>query len=164
MKKYKWGNGSALVVEDDTSTRKVLSRMLKDYGLNAAEAGNGQIALDEIEKQSSGVIFLDLMMPVMDGFEFLEELRKSLEGRAIPIMVITLKELTYSDRLRLNGGVEKLIEKNLSTRMVFSKKFAIFWNPTHLDSLLRKHLPNPGIFYNFPVGFESKNKPTGLRL
>jgi hypothetical protein len=48
--------------------------------------------------------------------------------------------------------------------MDFSMKFAIFWNPTHLDSLLRKHLPNPGISYNFPVGFESKNKPTGLRL
>ena len=122
MKKYKWDNGSALVVEDATSTRKVLSRMLKDYGLNVAEAGNGQIALDETEKQSPGVIFLDLMMPVMDGFEFLEELRKSPEGRAIPIMVITLKELTYSDRLRLNGGVEKLIEKKSLDQNGFLKE------------------------------------------
>ena len=122
MKKYKWDNGSALVVKDDTSTRKVLSRMLKDYGLNVAEVGNGQIALDEIEKQSPGVIFLDLMMPVMDGFEFLEELRKSPEGRAIPIMVITSKELTYSDRLRLNGGFEKLIEKKSLDQNGFLKE------------------------------------------
>ena len=96
--------------------------MLKDYGLNVAEVGNGQIALDEIEKQSPGVIFLDLMMPVMDGFEFLEELRKSPEGQAIPIMVITLKELTYSDRLILNGGVEKLIEKKSLDQNGFLKE------------------------------------------
>ena len=61
-------------------------------------------------------------MPVMDGFEFLEELRKSPEGRAIPIMVITLKELTYSDRLRLNGGVEKLIEKKTLDQNGFLKE------------------------------------------
>ena len=62
------------------------------------------------------------MMPVMDGFEFLEELRKSPEGRAIPIMVITLKELTYSDQLRLNGGVEKLIEKKSLDQNGFLKE------------------------------------------
>ncbi len=111
MKKYKWDSGSALVVEDDTSTRKMLSRMLEDYGLHVAEAGNGKIALERVQEKSPGVIFLDLMMPVMDGFEFIEELRKSPEGRAIPIVVITSKELTHADRLRLNGGVEKLIEK-----------------------------------------------------
>jgi CheY-like chemotaxis protein len=51
------------------------------------------------------------MMPVMDGFEFIEELRKTPEWRSIPIVVITSKELTQADRLRLNGGVQKLIEK-----------------------------------------------------
>ncbi len=122
MKKYKWDSGSALVVEDDSGTRKMLSRMLEDYGLNVAEAGNGQIALDEVQKQSPGVIFLDLMMPIMDGFEFLEELRKSPEGRAIPIVVITSKELTHADRLRLNGGVEKLIEKKTLDQNGFLKE------------------------------------------
>ena len=50
-------------------------------------------------------------MPVMNGFEFIEELRKTPEWRTIPIVVITAKDLTHADRLRLNGGVEKLIEK-----------------------------------------------------
>ncbi len=111
MKKYKWDSGSALVVEDDSSTRKVLCRMLEDYGLNVAEAGNGQIALERVQEKPPGVIFLDLMMPVMDGFEFIEELRKTPKWRSIPIVVITSKELTHADRIRLNGGVEKLIEK-----------------------------------------------------
>ncbi|MBT5867436.1 MAG: response regulator [Nitrospinaceae bacterium] len=111
LKKYKWDSGSALIVEDDTSTRKVLRRMLEDYGLNVAEAQDGQIALERVQEKFPGVIFLDLMMPVMDGFEFIEELRKTPKWRTIPIVVITSKELTQADRLRLNGGVEKLIEK-----------------------------------------------------
>ena len=111
MKKYKWDSGSALVVEDDTSARKMLCRMLEDYGLKVAEAGNGKIALERVQEKSPGVIFLDLMMPVMDGFEFIEEFRKNPEWRSIPIVVITSKELTHADRIRLNGGVEKLIEK-----------------------------------------------------
>lgn len=111
MKRYKWDSGSALVVEDDSGTRKLLRKMLEDYGLSVAEAGNGRIALEHVQKKSPGVIFLDLMMPVMDGFEFLEELRKTPDWRSIPIVVITAKELTHEDHLRLNGGVEKLIEK-----------------------------------------------------
>ena len=96
--------------------------MLKDYGLNVAEGGNGQIALDEVKKQSSGVIFLDLMMPVMDGLKFLEELIKSPEGRAIPIMVINSKEITHDDRLLLNGGIEKLTQKKCLDQNGFLKE------------------------------------------
>jgi len=51
------------------------------------------------------------MMPEMDGFEFIEELKKNPEHRPIPIVVVTSKNLTQADRLRLNGGVAKLIEK-----------------------------------------------------
>jgi CheY-like chemotaxis protein/nitrogen-specific signal transduction histidine kinase len=111
MKKYKWDSGSALVVEDDAGTRKMLCKMLEDYGLNVAEAENGKTAIERVQEKSPGVIFLDLMMPVMDGFQFIEEVRKTPEWRSIPIVVITSKELTHADRLRLNGGVEKLIEK-----------------------------------------------------
>ena len=68
------------MVEDETDTRKVLHKILNDYGLIVTEAGNGQIALDEVKKQSLGVIFLDLMMLIMDGFKFLDELRIIPEG------------------------------------------------------------------------------------
>ena len=78
--------------------------------------------LIEVKKQSPGVIFLDLMMPVMDGLKFLEELIKSPEGRAIPIMVITSKEITHADRLLLNGGIEKLIENKFLDQNGFLKE------------------------------------------
>ena len=111
MKKYRWDSGSALVVEDDPGTRKLLCSMLEEYGLNVQEAGNGKIALERVQEKLPGVIFLDLMMPEMDGFEFIEELKKNPEHRPIPIVVVTSKDLTQADRVRLNGGVAKLIEK-----------------------------------------------------
>jgi len=111
MKKYRWDSGSALVVEDDIGTRKLLCSMLEEYGLNIQEAENGKVALERVQEKSPGVIFLDLMMPEMDGFEFIEELKKNPEHRPIPIVVVTSKDLTSADRLRLNGGIEKLIEK-----------------------------------------------------
>ena len=51
------------------------------------------------------------MMPEMDGFEFLEEMRRNAEWRDIPVVVVTAKDLTDADRLRLNGGVERMIQK-----------------------------------------------------
>ena len=57
------------------------------------------------------MILLDLMMPEMDGFEFLDELRRRPEWRHIPVVVITSKDLTEEDRRRLNGGVARIIQK-----------------------------------------------------
>lgn len=62
------------------------------------------------------MILLDLMMPEMDGFEFVEELRKQEEWRSIPIVVVTAKDLTEVDRLRLNGYVEKILQKGAYSR------------------------------------------------
>ena len=58
------------------------------------------------------VIILDLMMPKMDGFEFLDELRARPDWQDIPVVIITAKDLTEEDRNRLNGGVERIIQKS----------------------------------------------------
>ena len=58
------------------------------------------------------MIILDLMMPKMDGFEFLDELRSRTDWQDIPVVVITAKDLTEADRDRLNGGVERIIQKS----------------------------------------------------
>jgi CheY-like chemotaxis protein len=62
-----------------------------------------EMVLETVQEKSLGVIFLDLMMPEMNGFEFIEELKKNLEHRSIPIVVFTSKDLTQADRLALNG-------------------------------------------------------------
>jgi CheY-like chemotaxis protein len=62
------------------------------------------------------LILLDLMMPVMDGFGFLAELRTKPEWQQIPVIVITAKDLTADDRDRLAGNVEAVLKKNAYTR------------------------------------------------
>jgi CheY-like chemotaxis protein len=56
-------------------------------------------------------VLLDLMMPEMDGFAFLEALRERPGGGTIPVVVLTAKDLTQDERTRLNGGVERVLAK-----------------------------------------------------
>jgi len=62
------------------------------------------------------VILLDLMMPEMDGFEFVTEFRRHESWRAIPIVVITARDLSREDRERLNGYVQKILQKGAHDR------------------------------------------------
>jgi len=106
----------ALIVDDDQSSRDMLHRLLEGDGWTVMEAENGRVALDRIGESIPGVILLDLMMPEMDGFGFLEELHKHDQFHSIPVIVITAKDLTEEDRLRLNGGVERVIQKGAYQR------------------------------------------------
>ena len=63
-------------------------------------------------------MILDLMMPKMDGFEFLDEVRARSEWRDIPVVIITAKDLTNEDRSRLNGEVERIIQKSERDEML----------------------------------------------
>jgi CheY-like chemotaxis protein len=101
----------ALVVDDLSENRSVLRRALEKEGWRVAEAENGRVALDRVAQEQPSLVLLDLMMPVMDGFEFVMELRKVEAWRAIPIVVVTAKDLTDEDRRRLNGDVIGLIQK-----------------------------------------------------
>jgi CheY-like chemotaxis protein len=100
-----------LVVEDDAATRDLLQRNLERDGWTVALAANGRLGLDALATKPAELILLDLMMPEMDGFEFLDELRRRSECRQIPVGVITSKDLTEEDRRRLNGGVARIIQK-----------------------------------------------------
>jgi hypothetical protein len=101
----------ALVVDDKAENREVLRRALENEGWQVSEAENGRVALEKVADSAPALILLDLMMPVMDGFEFVMEMRKREDARAIPIVVVTAKDVTEEDRRRLNGDVVGLIQK-----------------------------------------------------
>jgi hypothetical protein len=100
-----------LVVEDDETTRSVTQRTLERGGWSVTQAENGRVALARLGQERPDAILLDLMMPEMDGFEFLAELRRHTAWRDIPVVVLTAKDLTEEDRHRLSGEVERIIEK-----------------------------------------------------
>lgn len=107
---------SLLVVEDDPASRDMLRRMLENEGWLVAEADNGKTALGQLAKERPSVVLLDLMMPEMDGFEFIEEMNRHAEWKSIPVIVITARDLTKEDRARLNGHVSRVLQKGLYSR------------------------------------------------
>jgi signal transduction histidine kinase/DNA-binding response OmpR family regulator/PAS domain-containing protein len=103
--------GSVLIVEDDAATREMIRRVLKKEGWKTTEAENGAVGLERLGEAAPDAILLDLMMPVMDGFEFLARLRENAEWHGIPVIVVTAKTLTAEDHRRLKGSVELLVKK-----------------------------------------------------
>jgi signal transduction histidine kinase/DNA-binding response OmpR family regulator len=100
-----------LLVDNDDVGRKSIRMALQQDGWEVTEAENGRNALAELGQGQPSAIILDLLMPQMDGFDFLEEVRRKPEWRDIPIVVVTAMDLTIEERNRLNGGVARIIEK-----------------------------------------------------
>jgi signal transduction histidine kinase/CheY-like chemotaxis protein len=103
--------GHVLIVEDDAEIRELVRRTLEKENWRTMEAENGRVGLARVAAAIPEVILLDLMMPEMDGFQFITELRRNPAWQNIPIIVITAKELTTDDRQRLNGYVERVLQK-----------------------------------------------------
>ncbi|MEE8311661.1 MAG: response regulator [Candidatus Binatia bacterium] len=118
------GDGSALVVEDDPSSRNLLVKLLEREGWSVREAANGQEGLAEVRRELPAIVLLDLMMPVMDGFEFIHEVRRNEAWRALPIVVITAKELTPEERTFLEGASQHVVNKNAESQDVLLAEIA----------------------------------------
>jgi signal transduction histidine kinase/CheY-like chemotaxis protein len=110
------GGSRVLIVEDDDATRTLLSDMLAKEGCIVDLAQDGHAALACMKVTTPDLILLDLMMPHMDGFEFIEAMRGDATRAAIPIVVLTAKELTDGERQRLAGEVDRVLRKSLHSR------------------------------------------------
>jgi CheY-like chemotaxis protein len=88
-----------------------MHKMLVKNGCRVTEAENGEAALASMEKDRPSLIFLDLLMPVMDGFAFAERVRVHPDWRSIPIVVVTAHDVTAEERKRLGRSVETIIHK-----------------------------------------------------
>jgi CheY-like chemotaxis protein len=108
-------SGPVLVVDDDEVVRASVGQALAAGGYAVVEAEHGRAALDKLRATTPSLILLDLLMPEMDGFEFVEELRKNENWCSIPVVVVTAKDVTAEDRGRLRGSVQKVILKGTYT-------------------------------------------------
>ena len=106
------GRGDVLVVDDEPTTRDLVRRVLAARGFAVREAGNGEAALAAVRERAPGLMVLDLMMPVMDGFDTLAALRADPATATLPVVVLTGKHLTDEERAKLTGKVHALFEKD----------------------------------------------------
>lgn len=108
---------SILVVEDAADLREMMRRTLQRAGATVLEAENGRQALDLLAGGAApALILLDLMMPEMDGFQFVEQLRTQPAWMGIPVVVVTAKTLTPEDEDRLRGSIQRVLQKGAYNR------------------------------------------------
>ncbi len=107
---------SILVVEDDAINREALARILNKSGWNVLEAIDGPSAFKLLTIETTpDMILLDLVLPEMNGFEFITRLRQNKDWKDIPIIINSAKELTLEERGRLQGDVVKILKKGVVT-------------------------------------------------
>ncbi len=120
LARYRKGpDARVLIVDDDTATRTMLRRALEKDGWSIAEAENGRVGLAAVGASAPQLILLDLMMPEMDGFEFLEALRADAANASIEVVVMTAKILTEDDRRQLSSGVQRVLHKGEHNEAAF---------------------------------------------
>ena len=100
-----------LVIDDDATTRSMLRRLLERQGWAVLEAANGLEGLACIEETRPALVLLDLMMPQMGGFAFLDALRAKGTQNALPVVVLTAKELTLQEQRTLADRAITIIAK-----------------------------------------------------
>ena len=100
-----------LVIDDEPKTVELVAAVLEAEGYCVQKAYGGEEGIDLAIRQGYDLIILDLMMPKVDGFDVVEELKKHAGSKDVPIIIATAKDLTEEDLLRLRGKVESIAQK-----------------------------------------------------
>jgi CheY-like chemotaxis protein len=105
-----------LVIDDDPAAREIAERTIQQEGREVITAQNGRIGLERVAERRPSLIVLDLMMPEMDGFEFLRVLRNNAEWHDLPVVVLSAKVLTPEEHKLLQEHVQRVLQKGGSAR------------------------------------------------
>jgi len=105
------GRRTILVVDDDPATVEYLSELVRQQGCEVLTAANGREGVALALRHSPDAIVLDLAMPVMNGFEVVHALRENSRTRTTPILIVTAKDLSLTERQRLLASVQGIVRK-----------------------------------------------------
>ncbi|MEE3380372.1 MAG: response regulator transcription factor [Succiniclasticum sp.] len=115
-------NYKVLIADDEPQIREILRVYFQKEGFQVIEAENGQDALDKVDAEHPDIILLDIMMPVMDGLQVCEKVRKQYD---IPIIMLTAKDDDDDRILGLETGADDYITKPFNTREVVARVKAV---------------------------------------
>ncbi|MFZ6770628.1 response regulator [Undibacterium sp. Di26W] len=103
---------SALIIDDDPKAIQLITTYLDSFGYRTLSALGGQEGIHTARHAQPDLIVLDLMMPEVNGFDVVEALKADASTAGIPVMILTAKQITTEDKLRLSGDVKKVMEKS----------------------------------------------------
>jgi CheY-like chemotaxis protein len=113
MARYRLDNdGLILAIDDDADTLERFTSLMAKENIPVVTASNGELGLERVAERIPTLILLDLVMPVMDGFEFLEKLRAKPEWKSIPVVVLSSKDLTAKEWQRLQSDADQVLSKS----------------------------------------------------
>lgn len=101
-----------VVVEDDEALAKVLYTELSDAGFDTSQAFDGESGLELVKSKHPDLVLLDLVLPKKQGFEVLEELKKSPDTKAIPVIILTVLDEADDIKKGLKLGADDYIAKS----------------------------------------------------
>jgi CheY-like chemotaxis protein len=110
-----------LVVDDNEINRDILKRRLKRFGCSIDEAENGMDALDMLHQNEYDLVLLDIMMPVMNGFDTLEKIKSDPQSASIPVIMITADDRSDSAEKCFALGAEDYITKPFDSTIIRSR-------------------------------------------
>lgn len=119
-----------LVVDDRWENRSVLLNLLQPLGFRMIEAQHGQEGLDFLQTERPDLVITDLSMPVMDGFEFLKQVRKSETLKQTKVIVSSASVAQLDQRMAIENGGDDFLPKPVDVQMLFqllSKHLGIEW-------------------------------------
>lgn len=138
-----------LIIEDDESIRKMLSMYFKGEGFNILEADNGEDAIKIFELEKIDMIFLDIMLPEIDGLRVCEYLRETSD---VPIIMLTAKS-QEEDKIRgFEYGADEYVTKPFSLKVLAAKTHAIIKRVEGSVSKSASIFDEGGLFVNFING------------
>jgi len=114
-------NRTILLVDDDVRNIFALSSALESYGLDIIVASNGKVAIDKMNAEDKiDLVVMDIMMPVMDGYETMRKIRKDKRFRDLPIIALTAKAMTGDKEKCIKAGASDYIMKPVDVEKLVS--------------------------------------------
>jgi CheY-like chemotaxis protein/signal transduction histidine kinase/CHASE3 domain sensor protein len=115
IKKLNKTPDSVMIVDDNDFELKLMAEIIEAENINTILAHGGKESIKLLEEKVPDILVLDLMMPDMDGFQVLEKIRKSPKTKNLPVVIVTAKDITQEDKIKLSGKISTLIAKSDTT-------------------------------------------------